>query len=39
MDKISCLDIYARYLDVDTLQYDYEFGENQACFRKIKRLF
>ena len=39
MDKISYLDIHARYLDIDTIRYDYGFGENQAFFRKIKRLF
>ena len=39
MDKISYLDIHARYLDIDMIQYDYRFGENQAFFRKIKRLF
>ena len=39
MDKISYLDIHARYLDIDMIQYDYGFGENQAFFRKIKRLF
>ena len=39
MDKISYLDIHAKYLDIDTIRYDNEFGENQAFFRKIKRLF
>ena len=39
MDKISYLDIHARYLDIDMIQYDYGLGENQAFFRKIKRLF
>ena len=39
MDKISYLNIHARYLDIDMIQYDYGFGENQAFFRKIKRLF
>ena len=39
MDKISYLDIHVRYLNIDTIWYDYRFGENQAFFRKIKRLF
>lgn len=37
MDKISYLDFHARYLDIDTIRYDYVFGENQAFLRKIKR--
>ena len=38
MDKTSYLGIHARYLDIDTIQYDYGFCENKAFFRKIKEI-
>ena len=30
VDKISYVDIHARYLNIDTIEYDYRLGENQA---------
>ena len=38
MDKISYLDAHARYLDIDMIQYDYGFSENQAFFQKNKNI-